>query len=380
MEEELSVFDFDNILSDEEAASLFADEEIKESSPEKEEKEKEDDNTAEADEELFPEEPESVGSEEHKEEKQDTSSDKDGPSPTNFYSSIASALKEEGIFPDIDDEEINNVKEPEDFRDIIDKQIKEGLEEAQKRIYEALNNGVQPSIVRQYENTLGFLNSITDEQIDDESEAGEELRKKLLQQDFMNRGYSQERAVKMTDKLFESGADIEEAKQALIGNKEFFTSKYNEILNNAKEEERKEQEKIRKQAEQLKKDILTSEKLFNEVPIDKSTRQKIYDNVSKPVYKDPETGEYYTALQKYKLEHENDFIKYVGLFFTLTDNFTNLDKLVSPSAKKEVKKKLKELEHTLNNTARDDGGVLKFVGNGKAESGSIWDKGYKLDI
>jgi hypothetical protein len=57
-----------------------------------------------------------------------------------------------------------------------------------------------------------------------------------------------------------------------------------------------------------------------------------------------------------------------------------LDKLVSPSAKKEVKKKLKELEHTLNNTARDDGGVLKFVGNGKAESGSIWDKGYKLDI
>jgi len=68
------------------------------------------------------------------------------------------------------------------------------------------------------------------------------------------------------------------------------------------------------------------------------------------------------------------------LFFTLTDNFTNLDKLVSPSAKKEVKKKLKELEHTLNNTARDDGGVLKFVGNGKAESGSIWDKGYKLDI
>jgi len=112
----------------------------------------------------------------------------------------------------------------------------------------------------------------------------------------MNRGYSQERAVKMTDKLFESGADIEEAKQALIGNKEFFTSKYNEILNNAKEEERKEQEKIRKQAEQLKKDILTSEKLFNEVPIDKSTRQKIYDNVSKPVYKDPETGEYYTAL------------------------------------------------------------------------------------
>jgi len=114
---------------------------------------------------LFEEEPESVGSEEHNKEKEkDTTSDEDGSSPeTNFYSSIASALKEEGIFPDLDDAEIDNVKEAEDFRDLIEKQINAGLEEAQKRIYDALNTGVEPNVIRQYESTLGYLNSITEE-------------------------------------------------------------------------------------------------------------------------------------------------------------------------------------------------------------------------
>ena len=102
---------------------------------------------------MFEEEPESVGSEEHNKEKEkDTTSDGNGTSPeTNFYSSIASALKEEGIFPDLDDEEADNVKGPEDFRDLIEKQIHAGLEEAQQRIYDALNAGGEPNVIKQYE-------------------------------------------------------------------------------------------------------------------------------------------------------------------------------------------------------------------------------------
>ena len=78
--------------------------------------------------------------------------------------------------------------------------------------------------------------------------------------------------------------------------------------------------------------MLNEEKVFGDISIDKATRQKAYDNIAKPIYKDPETGEYLTAVQKYRSEHENDFIKNVGILFTLTDGFTNLDKLVSPEA------------------------------------------------
>lgn len=385
----------DNILTGDEAAALFEEPTVEtkttpegeQTNPEEEPKDKtkQEDTTTEVNPDtLFEEEPESVGSEEHNKEKEkDTTSDGNGTSPeTNFYSSIASALKEEGIFPDLDDEEADNVKGPEDFRDLIEKQIHAGLEEAQQRIYDALNAGVEPSVIKQYEQTLSYLNSITEEQLGIEDEQGERLRKQLLQQDFINRGYSQERAISMTEKLFASGEDIEEAKQALQGNKDFFNNKYREILDDAKKKEEEDKKAAKKQAEQLKKDILSGDKIFGEIEIDKSTRQKVYDNISKPVYKNPETGEYLTAIQKYKLENENDFIKNVGLLFTLTDGFTNLEKLVSPQAKKQVKKKLQELEHTLiNTTSRNNGGTLNFVGSGgNSNSKSIFDQGFSIDI
>ena len=385
------ILDMNNILSGDEAAALFDDsyEEKKppqdnnnEGNPE----EKTDNNNEDATEvdssEFFSDEtekPESVGSGKKDTEQKDTTSEEDGTSPTHFYSSIASALKEEGIFPDVSDEEVEAVSSAEDFRDLYKKQIEAGLDEAQKRVYDALNAGIEPSAIQQYERTLGFLDNITEEQLNDESADGEGLRRRLLLQDFMNRGYSQERAVKMTDKLFETGSDIEEAKQALVSNKEYFGDKYNELLTQAKKEEENARKALKKQAEDLKNDILKSDKIFGDVPIDKITRQKVYDNISKPIYKDPETGEWLTSLQKYRKENENSFIKNVGIIYTLTDGFTNLEKLVSPTAKKEVKKKLKDLEHTLNNTARNNGGVLEFVGNTGATGKSIFD-GLTLDI
>ena len=167
----------DNILTGDEAASLFEDSSTEATTPPAKEektspeengetKENKDTTTEVNPDTLFDEEePESVGSEEpNKEKEKDTTSDGNGASPeTNFYSSIASALKEEGIFPDLDDKEVDNVKAAEDFRDLVEKQIQAGLEEAQKRIYDALNAGVEPNVVKQYENTLGYLNSITEE-------------------------------------------------------------------------------------------------------------------------------------------------------------------------------------------------------------------------
>lgn len=392
MEDFLSM---DNILTGDEAASLFVEDNTQKETPEKPEEkgetktetETEETTTTEVDsEDLFEdtESPESVSSEEKVKGKKDTtSSEKDGSSPeqNNFYSSIASALKEEGIFPDLDDDTIDKVVEAEDFRDLIAQQIRAGIDESQRRVLDALNTGVEPNVISQYEQTLNYLNSITEDHINDEGEKGENLRKQLLQQDFINRGYSRERAIKMTEKLFASGEDIEEAKQALQGNKDFFEGKYQEILDKAKKEEENNKKAVKKQAEQLKKDIMDSEKIFGDIEIDKATRQKVYDNVSRPVYKDPETGEFYTAIQKYKKDHENDFIKNVGILFTLTDGFTNLDKLVNPSAKKEVKRKLKELEHTLNNTSRDNGGALKYVSSGTSSTNkSIFDQGFVIDI
>ena len=390
MEETLSL---DNILGADEIENLFVDDEETQETPpaneETSEKEDKDKNKEEATEvvdvdALFTEEPESVGSgkEDDTKEKEGTESYKDkGTSPkNNFYSSIAKALKEEGIFPDLDDETANKIKAPEDFAEAVEKQIQAKFDERQKRIDEALNAGIESSEIKRYENTLSYLNSLQDNAISDETDKGEKLRQQLIFQDFINRGYSKERAQREVQKSFNSGTDIEDAKEALASNKEFFQNEYNNLIKEAQEEKKKEDQERKEQAEKLKKSILEDNKVFGDIQIDKATRQRVFDNISKPVYKDPETGELFTAIQKYEMENSTEFLKNVGLLFTLTDGFKNLDGLVKGKVRKEVKKGLRELEHTLNNTSRTSDGNLKFVSGVEDDPESFIGKGWDLDV
>lgn len=387
MEEELSM---DNILSADEIEGLFEDQEIQDTQPEENEEntdENQENNNEETEEttevttENTSEKPEGVGSEDNIEEQEDTTSNKSGSSPkNNFYSSIAKAFAEEGIFPDLDDESASKIKTPEEFRDLIEDRIKSELDERQKRVDEALNAGVEPSDIRKYENTISYLDSIKDETITGENEEGEKLRKQLIYQDFVNRGYSQERATREVKKSFDAGTDIEDAKEALKSNLEFFQGQYDNLIEEAKAEEEKEIKQRKEQAEKLKKSILEDKEVFGELSIDKKTRQKIFDNISKPIYKDPNTGQIFTALQKYEMENRTDFLKNVSLVFTLTDGFKNLDGLVKGKVKKEVKKGIRELENVLNNTARTSDGNLRFVSNVEDDPESFIGQGWTLDV
>ena len=378
--------DFDGILGEAEVNAIFSEseetteKEAQETSSE-EEKNKEQKETTEITsvEDLFnTEESESVGSEDENKEKEDTQSKKIG-SP-NTYSSIAKAFADEGIFPDLEDEEVEKIDSAESLRAAIDKQIQAGLDEKQKRIDKALNYGVENSEIKKYEQTLNYLDSLQEANITAEDTQGENLRKQLIYQDFVNRGYNKDRALKMVERSFNAGTDIDDAKEALKSNREFFQDEYDALIEESKKAQEKEENNRKEQAEKLKKSILEDKKFFGEIEVDKTTRQKIFDNISKPVWKDPETGEFYTALQKYEMDNHSDFMKNVGLLFTLTDGFKSLDKLVKGRVKKEVGKGLKGLENILNTTSRDSNGNLKFVSSIQDDPESFIGKGMKLDL
>lgn len=363
-------FNLNGILSEDEVSALFSDEDTEETSqetpPEQKENNQENDTTEVDVDDIFgneddSESPESVGSEENNQEMEDTSSEKKGTSPNNFYSSIAKALKEDGILSDLDDDMLDKAETPEDFASIIEAQINARLDEKQKRIDEALGVGVEPSAIQQYERTIDYLDSITDDAISDESEKGETLRKQLIYQDFINRGYSKERATREVNKSFSAGSDIDDAKEALQSNKEFFDESYKKLIKEAKDAENERIKEQKKEAETLKKSILEDKNVFGYLVVNDIQRKKIFENISKPVYKDPDTGEYLTAIQKYEQENHTEFMKYVGLIYTLTDGFKNFDGLVKGKVNKEMKKGLKNLENTLNNSTRNHDGSLKFV-------------------
>lgn len=380
MERDLSL---DNILTDEDISSLFEDDNIEETTSDEtdDNKTKEDNKTTEVNvDELFTE-PESVGRENNNNEEQEDTNDPndDGASP-NFFSSIAAALVDEGVFPDLNEDEISQIKGPEDFRDLIDRQIKSGIDEANQRVLEALNAGVEPTAIQNYERVLSYLDSIDDASLEDESEKGENLRKNIIYQDYINRGFSKERATKEVEKSFRAGTDIEDAKESLTGNKDFYKGQYDDLIKEGKEAEAKEAKKQKEQAEELKKSILTEKKVFGDIEIDKNTRQRVYDNVAKPIYKDPDSGEYLTAVQKYQREHPVEFSKNLGLLFTLTDGFKNIDTLVGGKVKKEVKKGLRELETKIRSTSSSTSGNLRFANGGYNDKESIFSKNFEIDI
>jgi hypothetical protein len=376
------IFNSQNILSEDEVANLFdnefADENkedgaTEEGDPSKEEKT----DTTEIDpESLFSGESESVGSGKDNEEGNQPSSKEDGTSP-NLFSSIAKALKEEGIFPDLEDKTVEDIKKAEDFAEAVEKQIQARLDERQKRIDEALNVGVEPSAIQQYENTLAYLDKISEDKLSEESDDAENLRKQLIYQECINNGWSKERAQKVLEKSLANGTDVEDAKDALQSNKEFFKNKYNSLIVEAKEKEKEKEALLKEQTQKLKSSIFDDSKYYG-ADLSKAEKEKIYNSLVKPVEKDPETGRFLTAIQAYEKNNRIDFLRYVGYCFAMTNGFKDLDNLSKRQVKKEVAKGLKALESTLNNTQRDANGNLSFASGVGAES--FFSKGFDLDV
>lgn len=382
--DELSV---DNILSEEEVENLFTeyDDTNEGADPDGKKPDDTEQNTTEVNvdtETLFIDEPESVSSDEDSEDAEGTKSDKgksDSPKQ-NFYSSIAKALKEDGVFPDLDDESLKSIVNPEDFAAIVEKQIQQKLDDKQKRIDEALTVGVEPTEIKKYENSISYLKSITEDAIKNETAEGEQLRKQLIFQDFINRGYSKERATREVQKSLNTGTDIEDAKEALQSNLDYFTEEYEDLISEAKEAQKAADAARLAQLDNLKTTILSADKTFTDIQINQATRQKIFDNIAKPVYTDEKTGEKLTAIQKYERENRIDFLKNISMVFTLTDGFKNFDGLIKNKVRKELNKGIKELEHTINNTSRTTNGSLNFVSGASEDNESFIGKGWSLDV
>lgn len=395
----MEALSFDNILGEQEIETLFTDPEDNDVQEEHKETEEEEVDTSDSDdkkqkekdkttevidpEDLFEDKtPESVGSGKDNEGKEDTAPDNnaDGTSPNNFYSSIANACAVDGIFPNLDDETIKKAVDAESFSNLIEAEINARFDEKQKRISQALENGVEPTDIKNYEATLNYINTITDAAIAEESEKGEKLRYSLIYQDFINKGMTPDKAKKFADRTVDAGTDVEDAKEALLSNKEFFTGAYNKRLQEAQQKADEEKAEREKNAKELEKSLMKDKQLFGDMEISNDIRKKAFDSIAKPVYKDPETGDYMTAIQKYESEHRAEFLKYTGLIFAMTNGFKDFDSFAKGKVKKEVKKGLRELEQTLNNTRRNNDGSLRMVTNQKDDPNSFISKGMKLDL
>ena len=380
----MEVLNEDNIISDLDIENLFIDSDSKE--PEEDKAKSQDNKATESpkedtkstedsflnnNEDFNFEDSESVGSEDESQESTNSAS-----TSKNFFSSLANSLKQEGILPDLSDEDLKNVKESKDITKLFDSYIASKMDEKQKRVDDALNLGVDASDIKKYENAISYIDSITDDKISNEGQEGENLRKQLIYQDFMNRGYTKERAIKEVQKSFNAGTDIEDAKDALTSNRDYYKEGYEDLIEEAKQAKKKVQEDIEQRTEAFKKNVLESDKVFGDIVIDTATKKAALDAVLKPQYKDSK-GNMITAVQKYQQEHSDEFLKNIGIIYALTNGFTDLNKIVQSKVKTATKNAYRELENKINNSRRNSDGNLVFTsGVSDTESSFNW----KLDV
>ena len=370
-------FDVNSILSPEEAEELFEKEDSRKEPEQVEEPAEEKETQTEEVEEPS----EEVGQEDDNETEDSAVDQKgNGSSPEKFYSSIASALKDDGIFPDFTDEEIDAVSSPEDFAELFEKAVTARLDERMKRIDSALGNGAEPSRVKAFEQTLSYLSSITDEAVEEEGDDGENLRRQLIYNDLINRGYSQEKANRELEKSFRSGSDIEDAKDALNALTKFYKDGYDKLQKDSKAQADAAREAQKQNAEKFRKMVLEDEITLGETKLDKKTRQRVFDAVSKPVYKDPDTGQLLTQVQKFQKENPLEFLKQLGMWFVLTDGGKSAGGLVKEQLRAEKNKGIRELERKINSSSLNPDGSLKYMSGTQIDNDTLLSGDWQIDM
>ena len=311
-------------------------------------------------------ESEKVGNEdEDKEDKKEpTSKTETGSSPKNPYSSIAYAMYEEGVLSTLSEDDLKDVKDGQSLVAVMDKYVESRFDEQQKRVLDALNVGIEKTTIQQYESTIQALDNVSSENLEAETAEGENLRKAVIYQYYIDKGESQERAQKMVDRAFSSGTDVEDAKDFIEELKTSTKEKYAALI----EEGKRQAQEAKKQQEaaltKAKKTILEDENILGGIAVDKVTRQKALDYWLKPVHK-KEDGTYQSELQKYATEHPDEFQMKIALLFAMSDKFKSPEKIAGETIKKAKKKAMLELEDVVNSTRRTaSGGIdLNFKDN-----------------
>lgn len=300
---------------------------------------------------------------EEKVEQNTTKQEEQRTEPTNNqqsvdFSSIAKQFADEGVW-ELDDEE---VKDADSFKSLIKKAIENGIDEKTKRVSELLDMGADSKDIKEFEDTIEYLHGIQNEDILAEGEDGDNLRKRLIMQDLINNGVDEQEAVTKVKDIFKKGNDITEAKKALQANKEYFQKAYKEMAEEQRKKADEWDKSVQKQTEELKTSIMSNDKFLGELDIDEKIKKQALANLSEPKYKDKQSGQMLTAIQRYERENKTEFLKNLGLVFTLTDGFKNMDKLVNKAVRRRVNNEISGIEDLLKNPSGSDASLSMVTG------------------
>lgn len=269
--------------------------------------------------------------------------------PSTPLSSLVSTLVDEGVLPSLDEEELGEIKSGADLIAIINKQIKSNefadLTDDQKEYLTALRSGVPNQTYTQQKNIESQYSNIQDSNL--EADDALELRKILIKQDFMIKGYDEATANKYSERSVNLGEDVEDSKGALKRLQEYQKNATAGLIKEAEEAKKAQETAATERLDNIKNKIKSTDEILPSMKINIKSKDKVYDLLTKAAGQDS-NGNPVNAIVNSMINDQEYLIKLAYLHH-ITDGMTKWDKIISTAKSAAVNKldeQLKKEEFT----------------------------------
>jgi len=284
----------------------------------------------------------------------------------NLYSSLASVLHEQGLLPslNLEDNKINDVEGISSaFKSEIENNVKQRLIDALGEDgYEAVTNGVSLSDFGKSRENQITLDSIDADSFQEDSD----LAQKVIYQDYLNQGISEDKAKRLLKRAVDSGDDalIEDATESLESLKLYEKNQLAKRQDEYKQTQLSQQKQQEELDTKLKDKIYNSSELMDGMKLNKAIKDKIYGSMTDIVGKN-EQGVLENKLMRERRENPVEFDTKLYYLYELTNgfkNFKNISNVARTSASSELEKAIRQTSH-------NDSGSPSFMDDNDSYSG-----------
>lgn len=186
-----------------------------------------------------------------------------------LYSNLAAEFKAKGVLPELED--ITAIRSLDDLNAAIKKQVDSQLTDRQRQIEEAKNVGAPVTEVAQKVQTIDKLKAVTPEFIKDDKNV--EFRRTAIAQDFIDKGYGEDRAKALAQRSIDAGTDIEDAEFAVNSIIKSEESSLQKIIDDAKQKEKDS-------LTDIKSYIATTPEVLPGIVLNDSQKDELYNQIT----------------------------------------------------------------------------------------------------
>ena len=288
------------------------------------------------------------------EDKNTFSSDDTKDASGSFALALAKFQQEEGVISEFDEEQLNKIVAEEGevgaLRYLLELQKEAIYEEAKatyaadqaelKEYFDLKDAGVDLETARELAFNKKQFTSITEDSLEED----ENLRKSILTQHYKaTTSFNDAKIKKEIEKTFNSGADIEEAKDALKELKVLNEKQIVEAKKQVELQEKKRAEQVKSYQEDFKKFVYEKDEFFKDNKINKQTKDKIIDMVLKPAATDA-NGNALNAVWAERAKDPKKFDAYIAMHILNGTLYGDLGKIKTKAKTSAVTELERQLE------------------------------------